>query len=125
MTENSLKGRENLTQAKNSERSDGVRAIAETDTPRMTAQVFVNGLVSVLYPCHSDVQLYRPTSVVEMAAIKIDVIRTIHSSTENFLKMLLHLGYLTEHGNTSGQSSCCKYWWIRKNEISYNGSHST
>jgi hypothetical protein len=58
----------------------------------------VNELVSVLYPCYSDVQLYRPTSVVEMDAVTIDIIRTNHSSTESILKMLLHLGYLTKHG---------------------------
>jgi len=93
-----LKAREKHTQARNSERNDGVRGIVDTDTPRITAHMLVNELVSVLYPCHSDVQLYRPTSVVEMAAISIDMIRTNHSSTESILKMLLHLGYLTEHG---------------------------
>jgi len=93
-----LKAREKHTQARYSERSDDARGIVDTDTPRMTAQRFVNELVSVLYPCHSDVQLYRPTTVVEMAVITIDIIRTNHSSTESILKMLLHLGYLTEHG---------------------------
>jgi len=64
----------------------------------MTAQLLVVELDSVLYPCHSDVQLYRPTSVVEMAANTIDMIRTNRSSTESILKMLLHLGHLTNHG---------------------------
>jgi len=50
-----LKDREKHTQEKNSERSDGVRGNVEIDTPRMTAQSFVNELVSVLYPCHSEV----------------------------------------------------------------------
>jgi len=50
-----LKGREKHTQARNSERSDGVRGNVETDTPRMTAQRLVNELVSVLYPYHSEV----------------------------------------------------------------------
>jgi len=93
-----LNAREKHTQARNSERSDGARGIVDTDTPRMTAQKFVNELVSVLYTCHSDVQLYRPTSVVEMAAIKIDMINTNHSSADSILKTLLHLGYLIEHG---------------------------
>jgi hypothetical protein len=93
-----LKATEKHTQARNSERSDGVRGIIDTDTPRTTAHTLVNEFVSVLYPCHSHVQLYRPTSVVEMVVITIDVIRNNHSSTESFLIMLLHLGYLTEHG---------------------------
>jgi hypothetical protein len=93
-----LNAKEKHTQARNNERSDGVRGIVDTDTPRMTAQMLVNELVSVLYPCHSDVQLYCPKSVVEMAANTMDMIRTIHSSTESILKILLHLGYLTEHG---------------------------
>jgi len=93
-----LKDREKHTHAMNSERSDGFRGIVDTDTDRMTASMLVNELVSVLYPCHSDVQLYRPTSVVEMAAIKIAMIRTNHSSTKRILKMLLLLGYLIEHG---------------------------
>jgi hypothetical protein len=33
-----------------------------------------------------------------MAAITIDMIRTNHRSTDGILKMLLHLGYFTEHG---------------------------
>jgi len=93
-----LKATEKHTQARNSERSDDVRGIVDTDTPRMTAQTLVNELVSVLYPFHSDVQLYRPTSVIEVAAMTIDTIRTNHSSTECILRMLLHLGYLIEHG---------------------------
>ena len=93
-----LKATEKHTQARNSKRSDGARGIVDTDTARMTAQRFVNELVSVLYPCHSDVKLYRPTTVVEMAAITIDMIRTNHSSADSILKTLLHLGYLTEHG---------------------------
>jgi len=93
-----LKATEKHTQARNSERSDGVRGIFDTGTPRMTAQILVNELVSVLYTCHSDVQLYRPTSVIEMATTTIDMIRTNHSPTENILKILLHLGYLKEHG---------------------------
>ena len=92
------KATEKHTQAKNSERSKVAIGIVVTDTSRMTAQRLINELVSVLYLCHSDVQLYRPTSVVEMAAITIDMIRTNHSSTVSILKMLLHLGYLTEHG---------------------------
>ena len=86
-----LKAREKHTQARNNKRSDGARGIVETDTPRMTAHTLVNELVIALYPCHSDVQLYRPTSVVEMAAITIDMIRTNNSSTDSILKMLLHL----------------------------------
>ena len=93
-----LKATEKHTQARNSERSYGVRGIVDTDTPRTTAQTLVNELDSVLYPCHSDVQLYRLTSVVEMAAITIDMIRIRHSSTDSILQMLLHLGYLSEHG---------------------------
>jgi len=49
-----LKSREKPTQARNCERSDGVRANVEIDTPRMTALTLVNELVSVLYPCHSE-----------------------------------------------------------------------
>jgi hypothetical protein len=93
-----LKATEEQTPARNSERNDGVRGIDHTDNPGMTANMLVNALVSVLYLCHYDVQLYRPTSVVEMAAITIDIIRTILSSAESFLKMLLHIGYLKEHG---------------------------
>jgi len=93
-----LKAREKHTQAMNGERSDGVRGIVATDTPGMKVQTLVNELVRVLYPCHFDAQVYRPTSVVEMAAMTIDMIRTNNSSTESILKMLLHLGYLTEHG---------------------------
>jgi hypothetical protein len=52
-----LKAKEKHTQARNNERSDGVRGIVDTDTPRMKTQAFVNELVSVLYPCHSDKQL--------------------------------------------------------------------
>jgi len=93
-----LKAIEKQTQARKSESNDGLGGIDHTVTPRMTVNKLVNELVSVLYLCHSDVQLYRPTSVVEMAAITIDMIRTNRSSTESILKMLLHLGYLTEHG---------------------------
>ena len=92
-----LKARQKHTQAKNRERSDGARGIVDTDIPSRTAHTLVNELVSVLYTCHSDVQLYRPTSVIEMAANTIDMIRTNHSSTDSILKMLLHLGYLEEH----------------------------
>ena len=70
-----LKATEINIQARDRERSDGARGIVDTDTPRLTAKILVNELVSVLYPCHSEVQLYRPTSVVEMAAITIDMIR--------------------------------------------------
>jgi len=80
-----LKAREKQTQAKNSKRRDGARGIVDNATPRMTAQILVNELVSVLYPCHSEVQLYRPRIVVEIAANTIDIIRTTHSSKENFL----------------------------------------
>ena len=86
------------TPGRNSERNVGLRGVDHTDTPGMTAHRLVNELVSVLYTCHSDVQLYRPTSVVEMVAITIDMIRTNHSSTESFLKMLLNIGYLKEQG---------------------------
>jgi len=58
----------------------------------------VNELVSVLYLCHRDMQLYRPKCLVEMTANTIDVITTNHSSTESILKVLLILGYLEEHG---------------------------
>jgi hypothetical protein len=76
-----------------------VRVALLTMTPlRIAAHTFVNELDSVLYPCHSDVQLYRPTSVVEMAAVTIDMIRTDHSSTDSILKMTLLLGYLIEGG---------------------------
>jgi len=93
-----LKVTKKHTQARNSERSDGVRGNFDTDTPRITAHTSVKELVTVLYLCHSDVQLYCPTCVVEMAAITVDMIRTNHNSTESTLKMLLHLGYSTEHG---------------------------
>ena len=93
-----LKAKEEQTPARNSERNDGLCGVDHTDTPGMTANMLVNALVSVLYLCHYDVQLYRPTSVVEMAAITIDMIWTILSSTESFLKMLLHIRYLKEHG---------------------------
>jgi hypothetical protein len=92
-----LNAREKQTQAKNSEHSKGARGIVDTGTPRMTAQTFVKELDSVLYPCHSDVQLYRATSVVEMPVITIDMIKTNHSSTDTILKIFLHLGYLREH----------------------------
>jgi len=92
------KATEKQTQAKNRELNDGLRGIVDIDNPRMTAHMLVNELVTVLYLSHSNVKLYRPTSVVEIAAISIDVIRNNHSSTESFLIMLLHLGYLTEHG---------------------------
>ena len=93
-----LKARQKHTQAKNRERSDGARGIVDTATPSRTAQTLVNALVSVLYTCHSDVQLYRPTSVIQMDNNTIDMIRTTHSSTDSILNMVLHLGYLTEHG---------------------------
>ena len=93
-----LNARQKHTQQRNRERSDGARGIVDIDTHRMTAQTLVNELVSVLYTCHSDVQLYRPTSVIEMAANTIDMIRTNHSSTDSILKMLLHLGNFIEHG---------------------------
>ena len=86
-----LKATEKHTQARKSERSDGVRGIVDTATPSMTAQTLVKELVSVLYPCHSDVQLYCPNIVVEIAANTIDMIRTIHNSAESILKTLLHL----------------------------------
>ena len=92
-----LKATEEQTQARNRERSDGVRGIVDNDTARLTAKMLVNELLSALYPCHSDAQLYRPSSVVEMATMKIDIIRTNHSLTVNILKMLLHFWYLTEH----------------------------
>jgi hypothetical protein len=74
-----LKATEKHTQARKSERSDGVRGIVDTDTPRMTGQTMVNKLVSVLYLRHSDVQLYFPIIVLEMAATTIDIIRTNHN----------------------------------------------
>ena len=98
-----LKATEKHNQARNSERSDGVRGIVDTPTPRMTAQRLVNELVSVLYPCHSDVLLYRPRILNKMAKITIDMIRTNHRAAERILKMLFHLGYLTGHGT---------YQWI-------------
>jgi hypothetical protein len=91
-----LKAIEKHTQTRNKERSDGVCGIVEIATPRITAQRVVKEPVSVLYPCHFIVQLYRPTSVVEMAAITIDMIRIIHSSKESILNKLLHLGFLTQ-----------------------------
>jgi len=93
-----LKATQKHTQARISERSDGARGIVDTDTPRMTAPTLVIELVSVLYTCHSDLQLYRPTSVIEMAAVTIDMIRTNHNFKESIIKRLLYLGYLTEHG---------------------------
>jgi hypothetical protein len=93
-----VKATEKHTQERNNKRSDGVRGIVDTATPRMTAQTWVKILFSVLYDCHSGVQLYRPISVVEMTANTIDMIRTIHSSTESTLMTQLHLGYFTEHG---------------------------
>jgi hypothetical protein len=93
-----LKAKEEQTQARNSERSDGVRGIVDTATPTMTAQTLVNELIIVLYLCHSDIKLYRPRSVVEMGTITIDNIKTNHISTESILEMLLHLGYLSKHG---------------------------
>ena len=93
-----LKATAKQTQEINSERSDGVRGIVDTDIPRMTAKLLVNELLSVLYTCRSEAQLYRPTSVVEMATITIDMIRIIHSSTESIINKLLHLGCLTKHG---------------------------
>ena len=93
-----LKAKEKHTQARDRERSDSARGIVDTYTPRMTAHTLLNELVSVLYSCHSDVQLYRPRCVVKIAAITIDMIRTNHRSTDSILKMLLHLGYLIEQG---------------------------
>jgi hypothetical protein len=92
-----LKATEKDTKASKSECSEVARDIVDTNTPRMTAHTLVNELVSFLYPCHSDVGLYRPTSVVEMVAVTIDMIRTNHSSTESTLNVLLHLRNLTEH----------------------------
>jgi hypothetical protein len=69
-----------------------MRVALLTLTPlRITAHTFVNELDRVLYPCHSEVQLYRPTSVVEKAAVIIDMIRTGHSSTDGILNMMFHL----------------------------------
>ena len=93
-----LKASEKHTQQKRSEHSDEESGILYTATPRMTAQTLINELVRVLYPCHSDFQLYRPTSVIVVDANTIDMNRTNHSSTDSILKMLFHLGYLTEHG---------------------------
>jgi hypothetical protein len=69
------KGRDKHAQARNSERNDGARGIVHIGTTRMTAQMLVNELVSVLYPYHSDVQLYRPTSVVDMATNTVELMR--------------------------------------------------
>jgi hypothetical protein len=80
-----LKATEKHTQARNSERSDGVRGIVDTDTPKMTAQTLVNELVSVLYPCHSDVRLYFPKRLVENIAKPIDMMRTTHISVDRNL----------------------------------------
>jgi len=93
-----LKATEKHTQERNNEPNDGVCVIDDTATLSITTQTLVNEHDSVLYPCHSDVQLYRPTSVVEMATVTIDMIRTNHSSKENNLKTLLHLELLSEHG---------------------------
>jgi hypothetical protein len=93
-----FKAREKHTQARNRERIDGERGIVDNDTPRKTAKTLVNELVSVLYPCHSDVQLFRAITLVEMNAITIDMNRTSHISTKSIRRMLLHLGYFTEHG---------------------------
>ena len=84
-----LKATQKHTQARNSEPNDGARGIVDTDTPRMTAQTLVNELFSLLYVSHSDVQLYRPISVVEIATMTIDMIRTNHSSADSILKILL------------------------------------
>jgi len=92
-----LKAREKHTQASNSESSDAVRDVVDTGTPRMTAQTLVNELVKVFYFCHSDVQLYRLTSVVEMAADTIDMKRTNRIFKESILKMLPHLVYMKIH----------------------------
>jgi hypothetical protein len=67
--------REQHTQPNNSESIDGARGIFDTDNPRMTAQPLANQLVSVLYTCHSDVQMYRPTSVTQISTITIVVIK--------------------------------------------------
>ena len=91
-----LKATEKQTKAIKRERRDLVCGIVDTDTPRMIAQALVTDFVTVFYRCHSDVQLYRPTSVVEIAAVTVDMTRTKHSSTENF-KMLPHLENFTEH----------------------------
>jgi hypothetical protein len=50
-----LKATEKHTQARKKERSDEGRGIVDTDTPIMTDEIFVNELVSVLFPCNSDV----------------------------------------------------------------------
>jgi len=86
------KAREKHKQTTKSESSDAARGIVDTDNPRMTAYTLVNELVSVLYPCNSDVHIYRPTFVIKMAAFTIDMIRTNHRSTENILMTLFHLG---------------------------------
>ena len=85
-----LKTRAKQTQARNSELRDRVRATMDTDTHRMTANTLIYEIVIAFYACHSDMQLYRPTSVVEMGAITIDMIRNNHSSKERILKMVLH-----------------------------------
>ena len=66
-----MKATEKQPQARNSERSDDVRGIVDTDTPKITTKMLVNKLLSVLYPCQSDAQLYRPTSVLEIATKSI------------------------------------------------------
>jgi hypothetical protein len=93
-----LKSTGKHTQATNSERSGVARVIVDTDTPRMTEETLVNERICILYLFHADVQLHRPKSVVEMAAVTIDMIRTNHSSTENVLKMFFPLEYLAENG---------------------------
>jgi len=92
-----LKASEKKTQARNSECRESANDIVDTYKPGMTADMFVNEHVSVLYLCHSDGMLHRPTSVVEMAAITFDMIRITHSSVESNIKKLLNLGYLIEH----------------------------
>jgi hypothetical protein len=69
-----LKARQKHTQAKDNGYSDGADGIFEIDTPRTTANTLVNEFVIIMCLRHSYVQLYRPTCVVKMAAITIDMI---------------------------------------------------
>jgi hypothetical protein len=44
----------------------------------MRANTLVKEIVFFMYPCHSNVQLFPATSVVEIAEVTIDIIRNNH-----------------------------------------------
>ena len=73
-----LKGREKQTQKWNNEVTESARGIVDTGTPRMRANTLVKEIVFFMYPCHSNVQLFPATSVVEIAEVTIDIIRNNH-----------------------------------------------